>query len=36
MEKKKHSFWAVSALALGFAAVAVCIFRLVRRILNTK
>ena len=36
MEKEKHSGWAVFGLALGFAAVAVCIFRLIRRILTIE
>ena len=34
MDKKKHSGWAALGLAVGFAAVGVCIFRLIRHILT--
>lgn len=34
MQKKKRSGWAALGLAVGFVAVGVCIFRLIRHILT--
>ena len=36
MQKKKRSGWASFGLAVGFAAVGVCIFRLIRHILTIE